>query len=82
MFDKKLFFFTFIFCGLLWSSCHPLALFKPPLPQTIHAQEGSRKVAVAIDSYGIPFIKASEFEDAIYALGSCTHAIASFSLIL
>lgn len=53
---------------LLLSSCHPFFMFKP---QTIKDEiaTSSSKIHVAVDEYGIPFIKADEINDAIYALG-------------
>lgn len=48
-------------------SCHPLSIFRP---QILHSKSSSpHSIEVAVDSFGIPFINATNLSDAMYALG-------------
>lgn len=60
----------FVCVLLLFTSCHPLSRFSPRAitTKTLRAQS-QNKIDVAIDNYGIPFIKAQNLHDAAYALG-------------
>lgn len=55
--------------------CHPLSMFAPatikPSKIVLTSTENPKSVPidVAVDNYGIPFIKANTIEDAFYALG-------------
>lgn len=53
------------------SACHPLAIFRPalPKPRALMVDEATKPLTIAIDAYGIPFIKASNLKNALYGLG-------------
>lgn len=61
---------------VLLCACHPLAIFNAPgiknnalmaLSESPHRQ--GKSISVALDTYGIPFIKADTVHEAVYALG-------------
>lgn len=55
---------------VLIAACHPLFMFKPPkIKDPIAQGRETQKIHVAVDSYGIPFIKAKSFNSAMYGLG-------------
>lgn len=52
---------------LIYSSCNPFIIFSPKKLKTqIHKNDNT---IIAIDNYGIPFIKGSSLEEVFYALG-------------
>lgn len=50
-------------------ACHPLFMFKPPTIKDPISSRETSKIHVAVDNYGIPFIKAKRFNSAVYGLG-------------
>lgn len=56
-----------ILVALMLAGCHPFFMFKPDkLSRSINADT---PIQVAIDKYGIPYIKTKTMDDAIYGLG-------------
>lgn len=61
-----------LFLSIFFSGCHPFFMFKPQaIVPTKQAEQESIKpvVDVAVDGFGIPFIKGSSLEDTLYGLG-------------
>ena len=62
-------------CIFLISACHPFFMFRPPaiksntLSSLSEAPAMNGSINVAIDKFGVPFIKAKDNHSAIYALG-------------
>lgn len=53
-------------------ACNPFFAFRPtklPSQYVVDQTHKGREVEIAIDSYGIPFIKARSYEEAMYGLG-------------
>lgn len=53
--------------GLFLIGCHPFFMFKPASLKSV--EKDLPPVEVAIDNFGIPFIKAKTIDEAIYGLG-------------
>jgi penicillin amidase len=65
--------FMLSFLVVILNACHPFAMFRPPAIKTkssgIISHLSHNKVDIAVDAYGIPFIKGNSIDDVVYGLG-------------
>ncbi|HXW52949.1 MAG TPA: penicillin acylase family protein, partial [Myxococcota bacterium] len=61
---------SFVVAVFLFSACNPFLLFKPPSLRSLKAHgKPDGNIEVAVDNYGLPFIKAKNIPELMYGLG-------------